>query len=644
MRTEPATGMLPVEGRRRLTGGRLPVALVLLVGLAHGLLYVFLVPPWQHYDEPTHFEYALWIADKGTLPKPGDYDADIRWQIAASAWTHDFYTYRNLPRPNLLARDAVPWIGFEELSHPPFYYLLVSAPLRALRSADVDLQFYAARLVSLALYLLSIVVAYGLVAELVPAGHPLRLAIPGTLALLPGYADLMTAVNNDVAAVTLFGLFLWGSLRLIRRGFSPWRVLWVAGSAALCAWTKNTVLLAVLLVPIPILFALLRGSWRWAAWALVLGGGLIASGSTFAWGDAALWYRQSPQDAPTRAHRPEAPLGDDVFQLEIAPGSPAPEVRQVIPQEGLELLRGRKVTLGAWIWATEPRPVHTPVLYHYNWLVAGRLIEVGQAPVFVAITATIPSGVRTVQVGLAPVGDVGDHRVTVFYDGLVLAEGERPLTEAPTFDDAEGRQGTWGGRPFVNLLRNASAESSWPWIRPWAETLLARSGVRATIQPSLALAALLDWRAFEDYHSATAGRLLRTFWAEFGWADVSLPDPWYPALTAVTLAGVAGAALALWRGRRRLPWDVALLLGLALLAAWGAAWLRGVGEALSANPYIPVARYTYPAIIPTVLLLCVGWREFLRHAGRLYLVIQLLALLALDAVSLLTITQHYAGR
>lgn len=60
------------------------LAAILLVGLIHGLLYVFLMPPWQHYDEPTHFEYVWLIANRPGLPKPGDYDRDMRRQVGKS--------------------------------------------------------------------------------------------------------------------------------------------------------------------------------------------------------------------------------------------------------------------------------------------------------------------------------------------------------------------------------------------------------------------------------------------------------------------------------------------------------------------------------------------------------------------------------
>ena len=45
----------------RVPGVDLRLVLLLLVGLVHGLIYVFLVPPWQHYDEFNHFQYRLSI-------------------------------------------------------------------------------------------------------------------------------------------------------------------------------------------------------------------------------------------------------------------------------------------------------------------------------------------------------------------------------------------------------------------------------------------------------------------------------------------------------------------------------------------------------------------------------------------------------
>lgn len=44
-----------------------------------GCSMFFSVPPWQHYDEPAHFEYAwLIVTRRGGLPLRGEFDQPLR--------------------------------------------------------------------------------------------------------------------------------------------------------------------------------------------------------------------------------------------------------------------------------------------------------------------------------------------------------------------------------------------------------------------------------------------------------------------------------------------------------------------------------------------------------------------------------------
>ena len=270
---------------------------ILVIGLLNGLLYVFLIPPWQHYDEPTHFEYAWLIANRTGLPKLGDFDPTMRVQVAASMLENDFYRVFNF-RPKL--KDAAKFIGYTQLNDPPLYYIAASIPVRLLQNKSVTTQLYGARLVSLILYLAILLVGWGLMGEIVMPNHPLRWMVPITMALLPSFTDLMTAVNNNVGAVLAFSIFLWASIHLLRRGLAIIALVVVFGAAALCFWTANIAWIALPLTPVVLLFTLARGRWRPYAWGLCLVSAVIAFGAASMWGDAAVWYRRTFQAAPTR--------------------------------------------------------------------------------------------------------------------------------------------------------------------------------------------------------------------------------------------------------------------------------------------------------------------------------------------------------
>src|SRR5512141_3141938 len=107
---------------RSHSGRVLWVALIL--GLLNGSIYVLLVPPWQHYDEPNHFEYVWLIAKRGVLPKPDDYDPSMRRAVAISMINHGFFKGLNFT-PNLEPESGPVWIGaYSQLSNRPLYYAL----------------------------------------------------------------------------------------------------------------------------------------------------------------------------------------------------------------------------------------------------------------------------------------------------------------------------------------------------------------------------------------------------------------------------------------------------------------------------------------------------------------------------------------
>jgi hypothetical protein len=163
----------------------------------------------------------------------------------------------------------------------------------------------------------------------------------------------------------------------------------------------------------------------------------------------------------------------------------------------------------------------------------------------------------------------------------------------------------------------------------------------------LILGALLDWPGGEWYYRSAIKNLFQTFWAAFGWGHIRLQPAWlYYVLGMVTLFGIIGAVVAASRRRFRLPWELVLFLGAAIIWMWGAAFMRGLGSVVG-EIFIPSARYAYPAAIPTMLILCLGWIELLpinqhnRYPALLRLVPYGVFFLALNLISLVTIILYY---
>ncbi len=601
MKWQAAIARLPgaVAPRRE----KLWLGLVLAAGLLHGLLFVFLVPPWQHYDEPGRFEYAWLIANRPGLPEVGDYDAAMRRDVAASMVEHGFFAGLGQP-PSPLATPA--WIGISQLDDPPVYYWLAALPLRLVPTSDVTLQLYLARLVSLSLYLVSLAAAYGCITELTRPGHPLRWLVPLALALLPGYTDLMTSVNNDVGAAAFGSLFLWCGLRLVRRGFDIRMGLLAVVLAGMCVGTKNTAAPAALLLIPALLLAFLRGKQFRFAWGISLA--LLVAGMvwTLRLDGAASWYRRAESQPVQCVTAAEAPLGRHALRLSL-PHSWQALVQVMQPVAGTEMpaLRGQVVTLGAWMWASRPLEMQTPVLSDgtQSWF---DTIQIGTQPAFFAFSASVPEDATRLWIELRSPVDDGSGAVQVWVDGVVLARGDWAGAPAPVFSAARAEQGEWQGAAFVNLARNASFESLW-LQGSWAvDGLLAQAG---SLPITEGMASLSDLPVARWYYQTSLENLLRTFWGRFGWGHVALlgPKP-YRFLGVVAAVGGLGALLTLWQQRRRLDWNALGWLGAALALVWGAALWRGAGS-LTGLIFIPGARYAILVIVPTVLLLVQGWRK-----------------------------------
>jgi len=492
-------------------------------------------------------------------------------------------------------------------------------PLRLMSDFGVVEQLYAARLLSLVFFLIGILAAYGVMCELTPPGHLLRFFVPLGMLCLPGLADIMSAVNNDVPAIAFFCLFLWGSVRLLLRGISLPVMLATTLAAGLGALTKETAYIGLPLLAVVVLFSAFRGRRQWLAWGLTAVTAVILLLAVFDWGDAAVWVRRSFQGQPTRIRLEKPVVGEHALALEVgAAGKPQEPYRiyQLLPLDDAGELQGKTVTLAAWMWADRPVQARSPMLHVYEgYQDHYRTLSLGVEPAFYAFTATLTTDPRRSWIMLAPLVSADPAPLHVYYDGLVLTPGLFPAGELPQFDNQDASSGVWAGQPFTNLIRNASAESSGLRLRPWADRLgaaLLPDGTR----PSWIMGMLLDGRSTVWFHSLIAQNLFRSFWGRFGWGHVPmLGAAPYRILALLTAAALVGAGIFLYRRRRSLSAQLLFFFALTLAAAWGLTFVRSENYVLM-RVYFPPARYVYPVVIPALIVLHTGWNELYRPIRR----------------------------
>ncbi|OGO30076.1 MAG: hypothetical protein A2Z16_12730 [Chloroflexi bacterium RBG_16_54_18] len=598
------------------------LGLFLGLGLLHALAYVFIVPPWQHYDEPTHFEVAWLTARLGRHPTVEDYDPEFSREVAQSMVDSGFYSgLANTPDLSADAQVQIP--GYDQFEEQPLYYYLASLPLKLYQSDEIANELRAVRLVSVLLFLATIVAAWGIARTMTRPGHPLRWMVPAFVVLLPAFTDLMSAVNNDVLAVAAFSYFLWGAARLLKSGYTILNFTWVVLSMILVYYSKNTAYVAFALLPLVMVVALVPKHLRWGAWTAAFIIGLIGIAFSMKFDDAAYWHRTIAQSDPLRQKDVQAVHGDYALVLDTwSRTNPpwTPPTYLLLPLDVSRNLKDRPMTLGYWVWANQAVKINSPIL-GTPLMQAGDTIQVDQVPSFHAYHVTMPPSSIRMWLSLRPNPD-NNQETRLYYDGFLLVDGHRPLDEAPQFTDMNGAEGTWGGSEFTNYLRNGSIEHSWPRVEPRLDNLLARI-LPDKARPSLILNSILDWPATQIMFRQTYQYMMETFWARFGWGHVPLSWPAaYQVLNWTFLLGLLGAVAGTIRHIRSSSWDWFIMIFLSAGLIWFADLVRGVGYFTSNDLYVPPSRYAFPAIIPIAVILCFGWYELARliGAGMKYLV------------------------
>ncbi|GAC1543077.1 MAG: hypothetical protein NVS2B7_16610 [Herpetosiphon sp.] len=622
------------------------LAAVMILALVQGIVFIALIPPWQHYDEPTHFEYSALIVQQRRLHPVADSDPVLRREIAASMLEHRFWTHP----PTLFPSDGLVGLGASELVHPPLYYWFAGLPLRITKYLDVTTQLYLMRCMSLLLFCTTIAFTIGIMRDLVPPGHVLRWAVPLAVVLLPTIPDLMTAVNNDVGAITIFSAFLWAGIRTIRYGPNIGRISAICVAVIVGTWTKSTVASVLILVPLVTILSArqrflsrLRKPWLIAAILL-----LTALLSLLRWDDAALWYR--PRNRPmghlgTRG--PALPATPAVHPLMLDARSQDFDnfLISVVRTPSGQNLAGKTVTVGGWMWASAPMVGAMPGVVlssrdHQNLLPLTEPVTLTTEPAWVSWTIKLPKEPNTVYYALFGTSYDGTNGNQIYLQQPVLIEGS--FNGQPSFDTPAAVTGTWNGTHWTNPVRNAGGQAVWPRWQPVIEHLASRIIRRP---PTHMLEILLDIRVTGRFlWQVGTTDIVPGLFNAFAWGHIELKSSgWIASLWFISIVGAVGCLKWLmWDRRKTRAINGSLFLMMAaMFMVWTFVMVWPL-QFVPAMPMIPSARYGFVAIVPTMLAIVGGWWMIVPQRWRPWAISSLLlVLLIFQTGAIWTIWTYY---
>ena len=278
-------------GRWRAAGlsgaGRWPdatrfIVVLLVLYAAKQIFSVAAFYPFSGHDELAHFSYVRTVVTEGRLPELPDLKT---WRaglnggepprtdgIPAELYPYCRYTLDWYCEPDNARWSAdpprivtVPGLGYfpsgyqYAANHPPLYYATM-APLSMLSAAMSPVaQHYLLRLAAIPFGLVTVYAAYRATRTLFPGDAFLAVTVPVLVAFQPQISYEAAMVNNDIVAIALTSLILWGVVAGVRDRF-PLRLCLALGIAlGLDLLAKGT---AITIAPVIAGAVLLAIPWR----------------------------------------------------------------------------------------------------------------------------------------------------------------------------------------------------------------------------------------------------------------------------------------------------------------------------------------------------------------------------------------------
>lgn len=248
-----------------------PLLCLLLLVAACGTAWAFVSPAWQTPDEDVHFAYVETLATQQRLPGGPSAPFSTAQSTAIDVTNVPATTFFTFAHPEWSQTAYEDWrkrasgYRFDDgggnssaSSYPPAFYLYDAVFYTLGSAGDVLTRFYAARLGSVVLLLLTTLGVWLLAGELFHRRRLPQLVAAASVGLWPAITFTSSSVNPDAMLLTTWTLIFWLAAVVIGRGLNPLRGLALGTVLGITVLTKTA---SVVLVPCG-LALLVWLSWR----------------------------------------------------------------------------------------------------------------------------------------------------------------------------------------------------------------------------------------------------------------------------------------------------------------------------------------------------------------------------------------------
>lgn len=268
------------------------IVVLLVVFAAKQLFTVAAFFPFSGHDELAHYSYVRTLATERRIPELPDLEewrARLDGGVAPPVdgipaelyqycrYTLDWFCEPESPRwasdpPRIVTVPGVGYFpsGYQYVAnHPPLYYAILAPLYAATSSLSPLFQQYLFRLAAIPFGIMTVFAAYRSARALFPGDAFLAVTVPVFVAFQPQISYEAAMVNNDIVAIAITSLLLWGMIVGVRDRF-PYRLCLALGAGAgLGLITKGTTVAILPVLGLAVLLALGWRDWKGLATRLV---------------------------------------------------------------------------------------------------------------------------------------------------------------------------------------------------------------------------------------------------------------------------------------------------------------------------------------------------------------------------------------